>query len=186
MSMLLDIVEVARSHSGLNLAAAFAKILNDFGISDKVSRYVTIDSIGPGWRLTVNMQILSVTCDNASNNDAMVEELADLLDEFPGAANQTRCFTHVLNLVVKSIIRQFDSPDSKNDKHLDDAANEMLSFAGNIEFEDEELARCEEDNEDDNVEGWIDERTSMTEEELDKLDESVEPLRLLLMKVRYR
>ena len=34
--MLLDIVEVAESHSGLNLAAAFAKILDDFGISDKV------------------------------------------------------------------------------------------------------------------------------------------------------
>jgi hypothetical protein len=36
--MLLDIVEVAKSHSGINLAAAFSKILDDFGISDKVSR----------------------------------------------------------------------------------------------------------------------------------------------------
>jgi hypothetical protein len=36
ISMLLDIVEVARSHSGLNLAAAFAEILEDFGINDKV------------------------------------------------------------------------------------------------------------------------------------------------------
>ena len=36
IAMLLDIVEVARSHSGLNLAEAFAKILQDFGISDKV------------------------------------------------------------------------------------------------------------------------------------------------------
>jgi hypothetical protein len=36
LSMLLDIIEVARSHSGLNLAAAFAKILEDFGISHKV------------------------------------------------------------------------------------------------------------------------------------------------------
>ena len=35
--MLLDLVEVAKSHSGLNLAAAFAKVLKDFGISDKVS-----------------------------------------------------------------------------------------------------------------------------------------------------
>jgi hypothetical protein len=38
VSMLLDIVEVAHSHSGLNLAAAFAKILDDFGINDKVSK----------------------------------------------------------------------------------------------------------------------------------------------------
>jgi hypothetical protein len=37
VSMLLDLVEVAKSHSGLNLAATFARILDDFGISDKVS-----------------------------------------------------------------------------------------------------------------------------------------------------
>ena len=36
MSLLLDIVEVAKSHTGANLAAAFAKILKDYGISDKV------------------------------------------------------------------------------------------------------------------------------------------------------
>jgi hypothetical protein len=36
ISMLLDIVEVACSHTGLNLATAFAKILEEFGISDKV------------------------------------------------------------------------------------------------------------------------------------------------------
>lgn len=34
--MLLDFVEVARSHSGANLAEAFAKILEEFGIEDKV------------------------------------------------------------------------------------------------------------------------------------------------------
>ena len=37
VSMLLDLVEVAKSHSGVNLAAAFVKVLEDFGISDKVS-----------------------------------------------------------------------------------------------------------------------------------------------------
>jgi hypothetical protein len=36
ISMLLDLVEVAKSHSGENLAAAFADVLKDFGISDKV------------------------------------------------------------------------------------------------------------------------------------------------------
>jgi hypothetical protein len=33
---LLDIVEVAKSHSGVNLARAFFDILNDYGIGDKV------------------------------------------------------------------------------------------------------------------------------------------------------
>ena len=37
MCLLLDLVEVATSHSGRNLAAAFAKILTDFGIGHKVS-----------------------------------------------------------------------------------------------------------------------------------------------------
>jgi hypothetical protein len=36
ISMLLDIVEVARLHSGLNLALVFVEILEEFGISDKV------------------------------------------------------------------------------------------------------------------------------------------------------
>lgn len=36
--MLLDIVELTCSHLGLNFAAAFAKILEDFGICDKVSK----------------------------------------------------------------------------------------------------------------------------------------------------
>lgn len=36
IAMLLDIVEVAKSHTGVNLAAAFAKILEEYGISEKV------------------------------------------------------------------------------------------------------------------------------------------------------
>ena len=42
--MLLNIMEVTGSHSGLNLAAAFAKILDDFGISDKV-RYLLLRKV---------------------------------------------------------------------------------------------------------------------------------------------
>lgn len=109
----------------------------------------------------------------------MIDKLADLLDDFPGPANQTRCFTHVLNLVVKSIIRQFDSPKSKTDKNLNEATNELFSLEGNIEFDEGDEGEVEADN----VEGWIDERTLMSQEEVEKLDESVEPLRLLLTKV---
>ena len=36
MAWLLDIVEVPKSHTGVNLALEFTKVLNDFGISDKV------------------------------------------------------------------------------------------------------------------------------------------------------
>jgi hypothetical protein len=37
MCILLDLVEVAESHSGLNLAAMFARVLDKFGVSEKVS-----------------------------------------------------------------------------------------------------------------------------------------------------
>jgi hypothetical protein len=43
ISMLLDIVEVPRSHSGINLAMAFTKILEDFGIANKVRYFLIID-----------------------------------------------------------------------------------------------------------------------------------------------
>jgi hypothetical protein len=38
LCMLLDIVEVAKSHSGVNLAEAFAKVLEEFDISEKVCK----------------------------------------------------------------------------------------------------------------------------------------------------
>jgi hypothetical protein len=41
ISMLLDIVKVARSHTGLNLALAFAQILENFGISNKVLKFIS-------------------------------------------------------------------------------------------------------------------------------------------------
>lgn len=37
LCLLLDIVEVACSHTGVNLATAFAAVLKEFGIADKVS-----------------------------------------------------------------------------------------------------------------------------------------------------
>ena len=42
MCFLLDLVEVAESHSGVNLAAAFVKIVNNFRISEKVSDSINL------------------------------------------------------------------------------------------------------------------------------------------------
>ena len=36
ITMLLNLVEVPHSHSGLHLAKAFTKILEEFGISEKI------------------------------------------------------------------------------------------------------------------------------------------------------
>jgi hypothetical protein len=114
----------------------------------------------------------------------MTAELADIVKEFPGAKNQTRCFLHVLNLVVKSIIRQFDLPKNQADELLDEAQDELHNLGRNLE--DEELISQRDgmmDDEDDSVEGWVDEREEMTAAERKELDESVRPLRLMLTKV---
>ena len=131
-SMLLDLVEVAQSHSGLNLATAFTKVLDDFGISDKVSLNFCFISFRDSL-----FCLLSITCDNAAPNDTMVDELSNLLDDFPGAPNRTWCFMHILNLVAKSISKQFDLPKAKADEVLDDAAQALADLAGDIEVEEE-------------------------------------------------
>jgi hypothetical protein len=124
----------------------------------------------------------------------MVDELTNLIEDFPGPANQTRCFLHILNLVVKSIIRQFDIPISKkitdgeeDDESMDEATKEFSKLAVEIDLEEEITVSTNEGDamEDDNEEGWVDEHEEMTEEELLELAESVQPVRLLLTKVCY-
>ena len=103
----------------------------------------------------------------------MIVELAKLVEEFLGAANQTWCFLHILNLVVKSIIWQFDLP---KDNILDEAKKELHDLAGNIENE-EMISQSDgsTDYEDDSVEGWIDERKEMMAMEREELNKSVGP-----------
>ena len=76
--MLLDLVEVAVSHSSLNLASAFSKVLANFGISNKANNFFKFNM-----KATYNlvlMQVLSITCDNASPNDTMIDELEVMLE----------------------------------------------------------------------------------------------------------
>ena len=121
----------------------------------------------------------------------MIEELADLLNSFPGAANQTRCFTHVLNLVAKSIIKQFDVPKAQADRTLDEAAEALATLAVDLDME-EAISWTIQDNEpdysergDDNIEGWVDLRDELSEEDKKVLDESLRPICLMLVKVSH-
>jgi hypothetical protein len=114
----------------------------------------------------------------------MIDQLAANLVDFPGASNRARCFAHILNLVVKSIMRQFDMPKKRWDATSDE---DLEKLAGNIEAE-EDATRAEEDIPEDgpiqdNEEGWVDERDDMTEEDIEELEESVRPIRFLLTKV---
>jgi hypothetical protein len=119
----------------------------------------------------------------------MIEELAIQLNDFPGSVSRVRCFAHILNLVVKSIMRQFNVPDKKGDV-TDNATRELHKLAGDIEHK-EVLSQSGVGQQDgdgdvgsrDNVEGWVDERDEMDPDELTALDNAVQPVRFLLAKV---
>ena len=69
----------------------------------------------------------------------MVDALAELVVAFLGAANRTRCFAHILNLVVKVILRQFDVLKAKANEVLDVASQALVDLAGDIEMEGEAM-----------------------------------------------
>jgi hypothetical protein len=116
----------------------------------------------------------------------MIDDLITLLPKFPGPANQTCCFAHIINLIAKSVIWQFDIPKAREGEAIDDAMTELRALAGDIDIE-EMLTRAtndhEEDNDDDDVEGWVDERQDMSRVEVEELKADVQPVRMMLVKV---
>jgi len=90
-------------------------------------------------------QILGLTADNAANMDTLSKHLAE---QVPGysTVNRTRCFTHILNLVAKSLLRQFDVTKSKDSSNKDLSPEEehLLALAEGID--DEELIMAQQDD----------------------------------------
>ena len=126
----------------------------------------------------------------------MVEHLSTLIENFPGAANQTQCFSHILNLVAKSILRQFEvQKKTGRNKNLEDENDALAALAQELEVEDggdlppdDQEGEAEGDDGDDEVEdddedGLVDECDGMSEEEVTELEDSIVPVRLMLTKV---
>ncbi|KAE9384374.1 hypothetical protein BT96DRAFT_781023, partial [Gymnopus androsaceus JB14] len=53
-------------------------------------------------------QILSITCNNASANTAMLKELVKLLPDFQGLKAHVCCYGHTVNLTAKGVLRSFE------------------------------------------------------------------------------
>ena len=98
-----------------------------------VIRYNCHQSCESKYVQTLCCQILGVTCDNGSNNDKMIDHLAALVNTFPGAANQTQCFTYILNFVAKSVLCQFEALKAKGGDVLDNAAKELTAIFDELE-----------------------------------------------------
>jgi hypothetical protein len=136
------------------------------------------------------MQCLGITCDNASNNDTFIDKLVDLLPNFPGPANRCRCFLHVVNLVAKTLLKQFDVPKKKVDEALDEAERQLLELAADLDIEEAttvaENGLGGDSEENDDVEGWIDETSDLSDDERAELRANTQPVRLVLVKVKLR
>lgn len=121
----------------------------------------------------------------------MIDELEDLLPEF-SKVNHTRCFLHVNNLVGRTLVRQFDVPNAKPKPGdvTNDPDQELRELAADIDLEDQQTREAlledvvtSETGADDNVEGWVDEMAALSQAEREVLQQSLRPVRMLLVKV---
>src|ERR1700728_626640 len=117
----------------------------------------------------------------------MIDELGDLIESFPGDANRARCFNHVIALVAKSAIRQFNVPKGQADAALDKAERELRDLAQGIDIEDEmtqgEWEIPGDDDDEENGDGWVDEVAALSIADCEELEANVRPIRLVLVKV---
>lgn len=155
--------------------------------------------------------MLAVTCDNASNNDTMVAALGRKVPSFDGERMRGRCFAHILNLIIKSILQQFESK-TRGQQVIEEpeSESESESESEGESNSEEDPDNSEEDSENnegghnkpsgdndndgdgseidgethDNDDGWYDERIVMKQKDIDELDKGVEPVRGMLSKVR--
>ena len=85
-------------------------------------------------------------------------------------------------------MHQFNVPEKKKGEVADEATLELQKLAGDIEREESSFP-CgvwQEDGEEafrDNMEGWVDERDEMDTDELQALDNAIQPIHFLLTKV---
>jgi hypothetical protein len=79
----------------------------------------------------------------------MIRQLQGLIDEFKGPESHTCYFTHILNLIVKSIIQQFDIPRAQANSIFNEVTTALIELAGNIDVEEQEMAKSSNDSDDD-------------------------------------
>ena len=129
--------------------------------------------------MSKNAQILSVTADNASSNDTMMDELAGLIAHFGGDLTRTRCLLHVINLVAKTVTKEFDIQDDG------EGADDLTMLAEGIDAGDlwaiEEWEGCRDKIDD--VDGWVDEISLLTANERARLEGKIHPVKVALVKV---
>ena len=124
----------------------------------------------------------------------MIEELGERLLTFHGEQGHMHCFLHIVNLMAKLLIQQFDMSKKAADIELNvknDATQQLKAMAEEtdepsgtkgIDLKDEE----EDEIEVENNEGWIDELGALSEAEYKQLIAVILLVKLALVKVHVR
>lgn len=132
------------------------------------------------------LQILSITSDNASNNDSMIKYLGTAFDKFPGPANQAWCFAQIVNLIAKSILKPFKVQKKKDVQAFYDMVQALSHIAeghqaagDNSDDQPKDEKGCDGDNNNDNVDVDHSDDDGID----DELNASLQPIRSMLWKV---
>jgi len=96
-----------------------------------------------------------MVCDNASANDKMTTKLAQTLPTFMGEESHIQCFLHIVNLIAKAIICQFDASkgrlETEEDEEDDEDVDKIDNGGGdNDDNDDDDDNDNNDDGNDDN------------------------------------
>jgi hypothetical protein len=114
----------------------------------------------------------------------MIDELAVELPNYGGRAGHTRCFLHTVNLVAKSVLREFDvkKGDGGEGESWDDQESDGVGKGDDEGLAGDTSDASENDNDDD-IDGLVDAATILNAEEQRELQSSVRPVKDALAKV---
>lgn len=109
---------------------------------------------------------------------------------FEGDFARVRCFAHIINLIAKAMLTQFDVREATCalDGELDDDVRALLQLAEDLASEEAEtqrdLAEAGEESTTEDDEEWVDEVATMDDFERDVFEDEVRPVKMVLVKVR--
>ena len=114
----------------------------------------------------------------------MIDSLHDALPEFPAGSSRVRCFLHVINLVAKTLLSQFEtSKDNVVEVAATELGDELEDLAEDVEEDCLHLDDEDDKAEDDNLEGWVEEVDRLSQLDQKTLEKDIRPIHIVLFKV---
>ena len=116
----------------------------------------------------------------------MITALANILRHFPGPTNRVHCMAHIVNLVVKIILQQFDIPSKKNRESDDDPAaddSDLADLAQDLEKEETEMDNGDNAEDMEDIANDVIDIEESLREDIANAAKHVKPVRCVLLKV---